>query len=172
MEVPTETDVAGVATEIYQKDVLGSNLAGKAEETALEVENFCRKVATAQQLIVSCSRVASWVHQLIAWGKRECHQRLDTVQTHLESQSAVTGWEGGSGTDQLVVSERHSGFSLQGALFFQDLRVEFEKNAEIIARLQEVLQTGTSRLALFKTSTVQASLTFARRANLPTCGNI
>jgi len=67
MEVhpPTEVEVAELATQIYQTNVTGSNLAGEAEKSALRVANLCGKVTTTKQLIVSCSRAVSWVHQLM-----------------------------------------------------------------------------------------------------------
>lgn len=59
MTVPTKAEVAEIATQIYQTNILDSNLVRKAEESALGVENLYRKVATTKELIVGCSRVVS-----------------------------------------------------------------------------------------------------------------
>ena len=53
---PTDAEVAGAATQIYQKNVIDNNLAGKAGEAVLGVENLCGKVTAISQLVVSCIR--------------------------------------------------------------------------------------------------------------------
>ncbi|KAF9644152.1 hypothetical protein BDM02DRAFT_3131938 [Thelephora ganbajun] len=89
MEVhpPTEAEVAEVATQIYQANVLGSNLAVKAEESVLRAENLCKRITTTMHSVR---------------GKREYQQRLDVVEMRLQNHNVVTGCGGGSETDRLT----------------------------------------------------------------------
>lgn len=61
VQPPTVAEVAETAVHIYQNNVIGNNLVGKAEEAVLGVESLCGKVTTTTQSVVSCVRAILWL---------------------------------------------------------------------------------------------------------------
>ena len=140
---PTDADIVKIAMRIYEKEILGNNLDGKADETVRDIEDLRGKIVAAEQSVVS-SGLATSGSSVYTWSKRGCNQRLDGLEELLRDHNGVLARRReGPETDWVLVGGCCASSSVRTCShYFQDLRGQLEETTTSITLLEESLQTG------------------------------